>query len=169
MATATGPQGELLDAINGRLNQPRRSKKKKTGPDSPERFAVEKSARRLRFEAKEPSEYNCNDIELAMRDAWKAKGWKTNPPSFTMRDRKQAKEMLSDNGGEHITQAVQYMIQHWESISRRYRVNGFPSIRVLYGFRHSWIPEAIEGTKHGATAGSEYDAGSDDIESGSWG
>lgn len=167
MATVRGPSGDLFDSIEDRLSQPRRTKKK--GDGKPERFGVKRNIRLEKFRAKGPADYNANDLALLISREWKAKGWKSKSPRFTMRDRGHAKSLIEDHGAEDVATAIEYMIRNWADICRRYRVTGFPSIRVLYGFRHSWIPESVEGVKHGASAGAEFnDEDSDEIASGSW-
>lgn len=144
-----GPQGALLQTIEVAAQAAPRAREEKAErkrKPSSERFAVGKNKRRLAFDEKTVDEYNCNDIELVMQDAWKAQDLPGKPFRFTNADRKWAKEMIDDQSAEAVVTTVQYVIEHWGELLGRFPgLNGAPSMNVIYAYRRSWVPEALRG------------------------
>lgn len=150
MPKVTGPDGKLRDLIEESLSKPLLA----------ERFAVRRDTRRDRFKTKTPGEYNVNDLELVFQEAW-AKKWKLARPSrWTNRERGHVKEMLSEQGPESMVRVFSWLVEEWESTAGRHGIIGHPNVLVLYGYRRTWIPLALEGPMK-RRWGAEYNGASD--------
>lgn len=154
-----GPRDKLYDQIDQVLSKPSR-KRKREFADGPK-----KVKRRLRTDDKEASEYNCNDLEVIFKRTWIDTWGKFSSSRWTLREKKHAKDMIREHGGEAIANYIRFVIEHWDDLCRRYKVNGYPSIPIIYGYRRSWFPESVNGKVVASSAG-EY-SGSD-IQSGRW-
>lgn len=111
---------------------------------------------RDKMEDKNVKDYNTTDMRFIFEAAWSKNGWKGFPSRWTLKDKKHIREMLNEQGGEILVQYFKYVLENWSSIQRRYKILGGPSISVFYGFRTSWLQEALNNkSQQGATI--EYD------------
>jgi hypothetical protein len=140
MANVTGPRGQLFEDIDARLKEPRR---KKASPSK--RTPSVRMNKHEKFLAKDAKDYNGNDLEFLIRDEWEKKEWNTRPSSFTMKDRVNAKRLIEDQGGKNVVAMIKYVFQDWNRIQSQYSIRGLPSMSLFYGFRGSWLPEALDG------------------------
>lgn len=112
-----------------------------------------------KFSEKSASEYNANDMEIVMAQAWKLKGWRTAPPKFTLRDRKHAKDLIEQHGAETVSNVIDEAIRRWEEIAPKMRLNNtYPSMSIIFGYRNSIFPLLIDGDLNmKPTWGSQFD------------
>ncbi len=97
------------------------------------------------FVNKEPSQYNSKDLELLMASAWNKKGWKSPSPVFGGKDLRHGKELIKIYGSEVVSNVITHSIENWESLVNEYRINGYPSMGIFWGFRNSIFPKFIDG------------------------
>jgi len=145
-----GPLGEII----ARKMAEASSKARKALPP-PSQVA----SRRAAFEEKSPSQYNCNDMELVIRVGFAKRGWK-GAPTFTGKDRSQAKQLIEAYSPDVVADVVQQTITRWEEVSAHFGANGFPSMAFVYGFRNSLFPYVLNGPQSKAKpgAGSQFNA-----------
>jgi hypothetical protein len=112
-----------------------------------------------KFEAKKPHEYNANDLYYVIATAWRAKWPNSKPGFFQAKDRALGKLLLDDYGGEVVAYVLAGAIARWEELRQKFRITGYPSVAVFYGFRNSIFPLLLEpgsGSPGPAPAGSQY-------------
>jgi len=173
MPKVSGPSGPIRDAVEQGLSQSKEAHclaKKRTSkaPKQTEVFKVKRTRaeqQRAAMEQKDVSEYNCNDMWYVFKDFWR---WEGKPIGWTKRDRKHIKELIDEQGAEAVVTYIKYAIEHWNALCSRFNVSGKPSVPCLYGYRRTWLYEALEGgPKARKNYGAEYS--DSDIPSGSWG
>lgn len=152
------PQDRLSDAIQlGFAHSQQAHERRLAKPAIRERFETPGAKRQAKFENKEPSEYNCNDLEPFIRQLWAEHKLPGQPFRFTRACRKQAKEMIDDQGAEAVVACLRYVFAHWEALQRRYGAKGAPCIRTVYAYRRSWFPESVTGpVQQKKLGGAEY-------------
>jgi len=117
-------------------------------------------ANRLKkFSEKSASEYNANDMEIVMAQAWTLKGWRSAAPKFTLRDRKHAKDLIEQHGPETVASVIEEAISKWEDVAPKMRLNNtYPSMSIIFGYRNSIFPLLIDGELNmKPTWGSQFD------------
>jgi hypothetical protein len=97
------------------------------------------------FSQKREEDYIGNDLELLLAVCWVGKGWISQPPSFTVKDYSNAKRMVAQYGPESAAQIIIYAVTRWESVAQKIRVNSYPSMSIIYGFRNSISPLVLDG------------------------
>lgn len=114
--------------------------------------------------AKTVSQYNCNDFWHVFKSMWRSADLRGSPTTWTVRERKHVKELIDEQGPEAVHAFLQYVFQNWGSICQRYKINGYPNIPLLYGYRRSLFPESLNGptvtTKPGVEFSGDEDANS---------
>jgi len=160
MARVDGPESDLKNTVERLLARPRKPKK--------ETFSTKQSSQKTSHDKKVIDEYNCNDLWYVFREQWKKRKWNGYPTSWTARERKHMKDLIEEQGPQAVVKLLEYTFSRWEDLCRRYSINGFPSVPVIFGFRRSWMPEALNGAK-GGSWGAEYTDSEEEIPSGSWG
>lgn len=139
-------------------------------PSRRERFAVPKKKSRWdAFKAKTPDKYNVPDMELLYKELWEQEKLPGRPFSWTGKDRGQMKKLITDQGAESIASLVKYVMCNWASLQRRYKLNGTPSVAVIFGFRRSWLPEALHGAPKETPQGPAEWTGDEDLGDTGWG
>lgn len=129
--------------------------------------SLRKQNRRLRkFLEKEPEQYNANDIELVFRGVWKEVWKKTPPSSFTMRDRKHAKDLLDTYGGKVVSEVIRSTFLNWERVKQEFGLKGHPSMPMFWGWRNSIFPFIMEGGVESDPAKPKWGTHAPDDESG---
>jgi biotin operon repressor len=123
---------------------------------------------RKRVEGKSEAEYNHKDIARVFFQEWRNNRIPGNPVSFVGRDWKHLCELIKEQGPEAIVKYVRWVFTNWVQLKSSYGVTGAPSIPIIYGFRRSWLFEALsDSVPKGKVSGAEF-SGGDDIPSGSW-
>jgi len=97
------------------------------------------------FSKRQESDYTGNDLELLIAARWVEKGWLSQPPAFTAKDYSNAKRFVVQYGPESAARIVNYAITHWEVVAQKIRVNSYPCMSILYGFRNSISPLVLDG------------------------
>lgn len=162
MPIVRGPESPLLRSIQEVLantKQPQKVKRSKNRMSSHDRL-------RERMEEKRESEYNVTDMRFLYEDLWADKSWTTYPTRWTLKDKKLVRCLLDEQGGENTVRYFQYVVQRWEDIQQRYRIQGSPSVPVMWGFRRSLLHEALEGVTEFRSHTLEYEE--DDTADGSF-
>ncbi len=146
-------RGVIDSALASATEKARGRKAANTGPGM---------KRLRRFLDKQPAQYNCNDIELVLAHAWKARWKRVAPPRFTGRDRKHAKDLITQYGAEETAKVVSTVVTQWEDYAAKFSLNGYPSMPLFYGYRNSLFPMVLEG---GGTAKPKWGTHFDENES----
>jgi len=144
VAVVTGPDSRLKEILEQKVANV--GNKKRVSPKK-DRFKVRggPTNRWERFKAKKPSEYKVPDMEMLYKQTWEKEQLSGRPFSWTGKDQGQVKRMIVDQGAEAVAKLIVYVLSNWDKIKRRYRLTGTPSPAVIYGYRRSWMPEAIDG------------------------
>ena len=101
--------------------------------------------RRLRkHQARLPSQYSANDIELVFAQVWAMRWTKAAPPKFTLRDKRHAKDLIEQYGAAETAQVIREVITHWDKYRKAYNLNGHPSMRLFYGWRITLFAAVLE-------------------------
>ena len=170
----SGPDGALKDLLHSSSEntaKAKQSKKEKRAakvpiedPDlSPERFSVPGCGEG----PKTP-----HDFRLLFDRLWREHNLKGRPTRWTKKELAQVKDMISDQGAEVVIGYFRYVFENWESLQKRFRVLGYPSLPTMYGFRRTWMTEYQNGVSgepkfKGMAEYNEAEAAK--IPSGSWG
>jgi len=170
----SGPDDALMDLIRSSQKMTEKAheeklKKRKNKPLSPGLVQTYSCRRQMAHDEKEPSEYNVNDMEIIFGNEWRAMGLKGKPVRWTQKERGQLKDMIVDQSPEVVAGYLSYVFANWEDLRQRFRIQGYPSVPSMYGFRRTWLSEYVNGKQEPLRKKSaEYDA-TEDIPSGSWG
>lgn len=159
MASVAGPNTVLKKELEDTLNTPRKKKKKKLDSSN----STPQARLRQRMKEKTEAEYNVTDMRLLYEELWCGKGWKGFAPKWTMKDKKHIRNLLDEQGGKNTVRYFRYVVQEWENIRRRYRIQGAPNAAILWGFRSSLLHEALNKTHSSPTL--EY-AGDENVTTG---
>lgn len=152
MPVIRGPKSPLLESIQKALDTSQKPRKK------PNRVKTTPQARlRERMEEKDETEYNVTDMRFVYEDLWAEKSWRTYPSRWTMKDKKLVRNLLDEQGGKNTVRYFQYVVQGWEEIQQRYRIQGAPSMSVIWGFRNSLLHEALNNIKKPSSPTLEYE------------
>jgi hypothetical protein len=130
-------------------------------------FSSETTFRKVKVK-KEKAQYNQADMWYVFKRCWKESGLNGNPIPWTIRDRANVKELIEEQGSEAIVTFIEYCFKNWDKLALQCGIRSIaPSIRILYGFRHTMIPAALNPEKSIVRVGYEYngDAG---IPNGEW-
>lgn len=139
------------------------SQEKEEKHSSPRKSPREKS------EEKEKSKYNQYDMWFVFTKCWREYGYKGNPIPWTVKDRKQVKELIEEQGPEAIITYIEYCFKYWSHLAFTCRINNIaPSIQTLYGYRHTLLIAALNPDRSVKRQGAEY-TGLYDTPTGSWG
>lgn len=103
----------------------------------------EKRARKAKVGKKKPPPRpkrapNSKDLEALFREKlWERAGEKFVVPPWTVKQRKQAKELISIYGIDLAKRGVEHLFERWSEICRSSngRISGVPTISFLYGAR----------------------------------
>lgn len=135
-------------------------------PPLRERFHVPKDSRREKHREKSVAEYTAQDMAMVFQDAWNKLAMSARPKRWTARDFKHAKDLIEEQGPETTVKLIQYVLGNWPALVKRYGVRGYPQMSVIFGFRGSWVPEAVDGVQAEAKVAAEF-SGSE-VASGQW-
>jgi len=109
-------------------------------------------------EEKLPEDYNCNDMEGVFKRAWKEK-FNTPTSSFTIKDRKHAKDLIDTWGALRVIRVIRETILKWDQLRVLLKVTGFPSMALIFGYRNTLFQLIEEGLEKAAStnrAGAQY-------------
>lgn len=110
-----------------------------------------------KFNTKAPCDYNSNDLEFVISESWIKKGWNTPPPRFYPKDRKLSKQLLENYGAVNCDKVIRGCIAEWEAVSATFRIQGYPSVGVFWGFRNSLFPYILDNNNSKPQWGSKFD------------
>jgi len=85
------------------------------------------------------------DVHALFNARWCARWVTANPPKLTAKDRAQMKTLLSQFGASAVKETILMLFADWDNIRQEFQLSGFPSYALLYGYRNSLIPRALEG------------------------
>lgn len=123
----------------------------------------------VRHEEPQSRVISAHTLRTRWREEWIRKWPNTVCPQWIAKDMGIAKKLIEILGPEDALRAVELVIDQWDSISVRQRMNGHPSLeRVMY-LRATELPGLLSGKRIGKTRtpeaarkrsleGSEYDA-----------
>lgn len=137
-----------------------RKQRRSTTPAPPARKV---SAARARYQGKKPHEYNANDMWFVLYDAWLVRWPSSKPGLFTGKDRNQGKQLIESYGAEVVAAVIHQTVEMWPDVMAKFRVNGFPSMAMIFGYRNSLVPWLLEEGSDAArgspssVAGSQFD------------
>lgn len=94
---------------------------------------------------KHVEDFNCNDMLKVWRRLYSKRWRRVSPPAPTNRDRKQMKTMIDDHGAPAILACIEFTLSNWTKLKAQYDWNGYPSVALLFAFRHSLVPQATAG------------------------
>jgi anti-sigma28 factor (negative regulator of flagellin synthesis) len=118
--------------------------------------------------AKEVEHQNCRTLWSLFCSLWEESKLQGYPIAWTNRERKHAKDLIDEQGYENVVAYFKYCFDNWRVLAHKFRIKSLvPDMLVLYGYRRSLVPEALNPKKQTAAPGAEYVA--KDIPSGSWG
>jgi hypothetical protein len=125
------------------------------------------------LEDKPLGRYNCNDLEKVFRNAWSERWPNVTPKRWTGRERKNAKDLISEYTAAEAVKTVEMTIEKWNVLMRQFDFKGYPNMPLIYGYRGSLVPMAKEGEQKPSNPkwGSHYDKDEtrDDGKEGGWG
>jgi hypothetical protein len=77
---------------------------------------------------------------------------------YTQKDRGLAKKLIDEFGYDNVEKVLLHVITDWENVRMRYRLSGYPSIPLLWGYRHSLFPDILDagGAGHQPVSGSRF-------------
>jgi hypothetical protein len=165
MPVVRGPESPLLKSIQEVL-APQKPRKKPNRKRTTPQNKIERL--RQRMEDKDEAEYNVTDMRFVYEDLWSEKSWRTYPSRWTLKDKKLVRNLLDEQGGENTVRYFQYVVQGWEEIRERYRIQGSPSVAVIWGFRSSLLHEALNGPVKQSSPTLEYEESDETVEDGSF-
>jgi len=86
--------------------------------------------------------WGCNDVLEFYKQSYKIVFGDYSKGKFTMADRANMKQMLEEYGGKKVKKTIEYALKNWKDLEY---VGGYPSIRAIFGFRETLVPEATLG------------------------
>jgi hypothetical protein len=111
---------------------------------------------------------NCNDMYFLYHRLWREFNFTGNCVPWTLKERSHIKHMIAEQGDEAVSTYIKYCLRNWKELCHRYKIMSIcPTVFILYGYRRSLLPEALDPSKKQTTIGAEYTE--TDIPSGSWG
>lgn len=117
----------------------------KQTPSGESKVTARHWARVSEFSKRAESDYSGNDLELLIAVYWVQNGWASQPPVFTAKDYSNAKRFVSLYGAEQSAKIIAYAVSRWEVVAQKIRVNSYPSMSIIYGFRNSIAPLVLDG------------------------
>lgn len=157
--TPTPPEG--VSRLKGLIDASMKLAKDKSKGRTPVQTSPSHWKRLQSFLDKEPTHYNSKDMELVVAMEWQKK-WKSPPPRFFGRDLKHVKELINIYSPEVVAEVLISCIRDWEKISSKFKINGYPSMPIFWGFRNSIFPMIIDGEIEDKPSwGSQYDTEKD--------
>jgi len=110
------------------------------------RFCPPKSREELTKE-KPKVEYNQIDLWFVFKRCWNDAKINGRPTIWTLRERKHVKDMIAEQGSEAIVTYFEYCFKNWNALVFNHHITSIvPSIPLLYGYRRSLLPEALNPT-----------------------
>lgn len=111
---------------------------------------------------------NSKDMFFLFSRLWRENNFTGNCTTWTIKERSHIKNMIAEQGEEAVTTYIKYCLQNWKELCHRYKIMSVcPTVSILYGYRRSLLPEALDPAKKPTFGGAEYTE--TDIPSGSWG
>ena len=142
----------LHDLMNASMKVADEKSRKRKAVKAPSR-----ATKLQQFNAKAPEDYNSNDLEFVISESWVKKGWNTPPPRFYQKDRKLSKQLIESYGAVNCDKVIRGCIADWEAVSTTFRIQGYPSVGVFWGFRNSLFPYILDNNKAKPEWGSKFD------------
>jgi hypothetical protein len=96
---------------------------------------------------KSKAEYNQFDMWFVFKRCWKEANLNGRPTIWTLRERKHVRDMIAEQGSEAIVTYFEYCFKNWKTLAFAHHITSVvPSIPILYGYRRSLLPEALNPT-----------------------
>lgn len=119
-------------------------RKEKVLPSGKTNFRVR---RRREPRIKPPSEFTARDVFNLLGEGMQAKfGHPTG--RATAKELGQLKAMIEEYTPADVVLATEQMIDRWDDLKPHVKVNGFPSVSLLYGYRRSIVPWSREDSRN---------------------
>jgi len=164
--TIQGPDDKIMDLIQSSQKKTaaarddRLEKRKKRLEEEPDdgRYILPATQKRLAREEKDPMAYTSTDLQYAFRECWKTAGFNGQPFPWTFVEKSKMKDLIKAQNPKVALEYIQYVFANWDSIQKRYKLNGYPNVAMIYGYRRTWVAEMQNGIKNAPLSGPlEYD------------
>ena len=170
------PAGGVSEALERAASRTGSSRKKRRAMEPVEPAQVKRPSPPSETKAREPKSvacWNCNDMERVFRSLW-SKRWPNTPPKrWTGRERKNAKDFIIEYEATTVLAVVEMVLSKWKELQRQFDWKGYPSMPLMYGYRGSLVPMALEGESEPGNPkwGAHWDEEAErpDGEEGGWG
>lgn len=96
-----------------------------------------------RFKTKDGT--SLKDIENLWKKEYRKKWGNIKTPKWTVEQKSIAKKLVNMYGGSLVSAVISYVILNWDELVDRFRLNGYPSIKMVFGFRETLFPEVERG------------------------
>lgn len=105
-----------------------------------------------RDEPRPTKEWKSTDAVALFRQLWAKKWTKAPAPKATKKDLSQLKRIITDYDARTLEQVIYMIFEDWERICVEFNLQGWPSYSLIYGYRNSLIPRALEGPQKAPAA-----------------
>jgi hypothetical protein len=64
--------------------------------------------------------------------------------TYTAKERGLAKKLIEAFGYDNVEQVLVHTVECWEDVRMKYRLSGYPSIALIWGYRNSLFPDILD-------------------------
>jgi hypothetical protein len=142
-SNVTGPEGALKGEIEKVLERPKpKARKRKPAKTRVAEF----KARVKRYEDKSPSEYHTQDMYMFFKELWADSGFSSTYARWLKKDFANMKRLIDEQGAAAVVTYIKYVFANWNDLkSTGKNAMGVPTVSILWGFRSSWLEDALRG------------------------
>jgi len=114
------------------------------------------------------------EIERQWKQSWRDAFPGTTVPKWNARDFTIVRELCENYGPDLTLKVALYVVENWDSLVSRFRLNGYPSIGFVNGFRYTIFPEIESGkiisgnVRSSETKGDQWDGTKSKTDSLGW-
>ena len=150
-----GPDDKILSLIQASQKKTavardeRFEKRRKRLAEEPDDgpYVLPATQKRFAHEEKDPMAYTATDLEYVFKDCWRKAGFDGRPFGWTLVEKARMKSLITDQSAQIALEYVQYVFENWDTIQKRFKINGYPSVAVIHGFRRTWVAEMQNGVR----------------------
>lgn len=88
-----------------------------------------------------------SEIERRWKQAWRDRFAGATESKWNARDYAIMKDLIEHYGGDLVLRVVESLFENWDDYASRFRISGYPSVRVLNGYRDTLFPEVELGKR----------------------